>query len=91
MTRSILDLRICLWAPMDPQQDPYVARLEQAPGKYLPILFEAPTAMKAKRAAEDWRREEVEKLQKAEENKVKRVAAMQAARAAKAEAPDAAA
>lgn len=79
MTRSILDARICVWSPMDPR-DPYIAFIE---GDNL--KFSAPSAMKAKKAAEEWRRAEVVKHHKsieAYEAKVEKAKSARAARAA---------
>lgn len=88
MTRSILDARIAVWSPMDPA-DPFLAKIEERAGKYLPMIFFGASAMRAKKAADDWRKAEVEKL--AARERALGMAGLAAARAAKKEATDAAA
>ena len=90
MTRSILDARIAVWSPMDPA-DPFLAKIEERAGKYLPMIFFGASAMRAKKAADDWRKAEVEKLAARERALEARMAGLDAARAAKKEATDAAA
>lgn len=53
---GLLDRRIRIWSPMGSDQ-PYLAQIEG-----LGFSFYGPTAMAAKRAAEDWRQAEYVKI-----------------------------
>lgn len=55
--KTILELRIRIWAPMDPR-DKYLARIGN-----LPIQFKGSSPMMAHKAADDWRKEEVARLE----------------------------
>lgn len=77
---SILDLTIHTWAP-NTEGQPFVAFIG-APGQ-LPIVFKGRTSMQAHMKAEDWRKEEVEKIEAREAAKEKRLSAARNARAAR--------
>lgn len=76
--KSILELPIDIYTPDDPEL-PYIAFI-----RGLPMVFKAPSKLRVKRAAEDWRTEEVEKEAKAKAAREARRAGLQKYREEKA-------
>lgn len=85
MATPITDFPIHIWRPMKDGQ-PFLAMIGS-----LPMIFRAPTALGAKRAAEEWRLAEVEKERQRQELSRQRSEALKAARAARAAAKERAA
>lgn len=78
----ILDLPIHTFLPMQKGQ-PCLALIDGCP-----MLFKAKTPFAAHRAADDWRKAEIAKVEKARENAAKWVEAAKAAREQKKEAAE---
>ena len=76
------DLKIRVWMPMDAGR-PYLALIDQCP-----LIFMGPSPFAVHKAADEWRRAEVAKIERAEENARNRADAARAAREAKREAAE---
>jgi hypothetical protein len=74
---DLLELPIRVWMPMDPS-DVCLAKIGNTP-----MLFTGKTPMSARKAADDWRREERAKAIARDAGVARRVEAMKAAREAK--------
>lgn len=74
---DLLDRNIFVWMPMSEGQ-PFIAMIDGAP-----ILFKAASAIAAKRAADEWRKEERSKYEAQMERAAKRAEQANAERAAK--------
>lgn len=71
------DMRVRVWTPID-ERDPCIAMIGTAP-----VFFEGRTPMAAARKAEDFRREELAKQDRAKAASEARLAGMAAARQAR--------
>ena len=76
------DLKIRVWMPMEAGQ-PYLALIDQCP-----LIFKGPSPFAVHKAADEWRKAEVAKIERAEENARNRADAARAAREAKREAAE---
>lgn len=74
---TILEMPIYTWMPMNPGR-PYLAKIGDTP-----MLFQGPTAFSVAKAADQWRRDEVAKVQKRGENARRRAEAARVAREAR--------
>lgn len=77
---TILDMPIYVWMPMQ-EGKPYLAKIGDTP-----MLFQGPTPFAVTRLADQWRRDEVAKVQRQKDNAQKRAEAAREARAQRKEA-----